>query len=180
MAEKTTHFGRAGEFFAMSELLLRGWNVAVPVVDVGDDVFVVDDNDKTTYRLQVKSAKKNATGTYTFNLSRRQLRELAQIELIYMLLIRDADRWHFLVIPRDELVALRDSFQLPAGTRPRGAPPKNDEDAKTDVLALTVSFDGVTVRGWDADLRGFLNRWPHVLPEIGSGPGTRHGQEGSA
>jgi hypothetical protein len=32
----------------MSELLLRGWNVAVPVVDVGDDVLVVDDNDKTT------------------------------------------------------------------------------------------------------------------------------------
>jgi hypothetical protein len=33
--EKRSHFGRAGEFFAMSELLLRGWNVAVPVVDVG-------------------------------------------------------------------------------------------------------------------------------------------------
>ena len=32
MAEKATHFGRAGEFFAMSELLLRGWNVAIPVV----------------------------------------------------------------------------------------------------------------------------------------------------
>jgi hypothetical protein len=57
MADKTTHFGRAGEFFAMSELLLRGWNVAVPVVDVGDDAFVIDDNDKTTWRLQVKSAE---------------------------------------------------------------------------------------------------------------------------
>lgn len=55
MADKRTHFGRAGEYFAMSELLLRGWNVAVPVVDVGDDVFMIDDNDKTTFRLQVKS-----------------------------------------------------------------------------------------------------------------------------
>jgi hypothetical protein len=45
MSEKKTHFGRAGEYFAMSERLLRGWNVAVPVVDVGDDVFVIDDND---------------------------------------------------------------------------------------------------------------------------------------
>ncbi len=61
MAEKPTHFGRAGEFFAMSELLLRGWNVAVPVVDVGDDVFVIDDNDKTTYRVQVKSATSDAS-----------------------------------------------------------------------------------------------------------------------
>jgi hypothetical protein len=35
MADKTTHFGRAGEYFVISELLLRGWNVAIPVVDVG-------------------------------------------------------------------------------------------------------------------------------------------------
>jgi hypothetical protein len=54
-SDKKTHFGRAGEYFAMSELLLRGWNVAVPVVDVGDDVFIIDDNDKTTHRIQVKA-----------------------------------------------------------------------------------------------------------------------------
>lgn len=50
-SEKKTHFGRAGEYYAMSELLLRGWNVAVPVVDVGDDAFVIDDRDKTTRRV---------------------------------------------------------------------------------------------------------------------------------
>jgi hypothetical protein len=42
MADKKTHFVRAGEYYGMSELLLRGWNVAVPVVDVGDDVFVIE------------------------------------------------------------------------------------------------------------------------------------------
>ena len=36
----------------MTELLLRGWTLAGPVVDVGDDVFVVDDNDKTSCRVQ--------------------------------------------------------------------------------------------------------------------------------
>ena len=55
-SDKKTHFGRAGEYFVMSELLLRGWNVAVPVVDIGDDVFVIDDRDKTTRRVQVKAA----------------------------------------------------------------------------------------------------------------------------
>jgi hypothetical protein len=79
MPDKKTHFGRAGEFFAMSELLLRGWNVAVPVVDVGDDVFVIDDNDKTTWRLQVKSSKVEnlpaGDGVKAkFTLSRAQLR----------------------------------------------------------------------------------------------------------
>jgi hypothetical protein len=76
MADKTTHFGRAGEFFAMSELLLLGWNVAVPVVDIGDDVFVIDDNDKTTYRLQVKSAQPSKKDRWNFSISRAQLRAI--------------------------------------------------------------------------------------------------------
>ena len=29
----------------MAELLLRGWNTTIPEVDVGDDIFVVRDND---------------------------------------------------------------------------------------------------------------------------------------
>ena len=100
MADKTTHFGRAGECFAMSELLLRGWNVAVPVVDVGDDVFVIDDNDKTTWRLQVKSAEgesiPEADGggvTARFALSRVQLRTPQPIELFFMLIIRHEGTW---------------------------------------------------------------------------------------
>ena len=173
MADKTTHFGGAGEFFAMSELLLRGWNVAVPVVDVGDDVFVVDDNDKTTYRLQVKSAE-GASDRYAFNLSRRQLREPHQIELIYMLLMRFGTRWRFLVIPRVDLVELRDVFEQRAGsTRTRGAAPKADVDAKTDGLTLAVSFDGSSTVGWDADLSRFLDQWPNALPQITGGPGAR-------
>ncbi len=61
----------------MSELLLRGWNVAVPVVDVGDDVFVIDDNEKTTRRVQVKSSRIEAQDNApmaSFTLSRAQLR----------------------------------------------------------------------------------------------------------
>lgn len=61
-SSKGSHFGTAGEYFAMSELLLRGWNVAVPVVDVGDDVLIIDDNDKTTFRVQVKSAHATKVG----------------------------------------------------------------------------------------------------------------------
>jgi hypothetical protein len=37
------YFGKAGHLFVMSEFLLRGWNVAIPEVDVGDDIFVVKD-----------------------------------------------------------------------------------------------------------------------------------------
>ena len=33
--------GMSGQFAAMSEFLWRGYNVAIPAVDVGEDIFVV-------------------------------------------------------------------------------------------------------------------------------------------
>jgi hypothetical protein len=38
----------------MSEFLMRGWNVAVPEVDIGDDIFVVRDENGEFVRVQVK------------------------------------------------------------------------------------------------------------------------------
>jgi len=54
--DKRSHLGMAGHFAAMSEFLYRGYNVAVPSVDVGDDVYVVEDGAGTMWRLQVKTA----------------------------------------------------------------------------------------------------------------------------
>ena len=34
--EKKSHLGKAGQLAAMAEFLLRGYNVAIPEVDVGD------------------------------------------------------------------------------------------------------------------------------------------------
>jgi hypothetical protein len=93
----------------MSEVLLRGWNVAVPVVDVGDDVFVIDDNDKRTFRLQVKSCRVDK-GVATFTLSRPQLRATLPIELLYMFMLREESRWRFLLIPRVRLNDLHKEY----------------------------------------------------------------------
>lgn len=40
----------------MAELVSRGYNVAVPEVDIGDDIFVVRDRDGQLSRVQVKTA----------------------------------------------------------------------------------------------------------------------------
>lgn len=173
MSDKTTHFGRAGEYFVMSELLLRGWNVAVPVVDVGDDVFIIDDRDKAIRRVQVKSSTttRDEDGSHQaqFNLSRAQLRGVQPVELYYVLLARLDERWRFLVIPRADLMAIRDT--PPATNRP-GRRAKADADAKGDQLSLTVTFAGDTVTGWGAPLGAWLDRWPEDIWIVQGGPGS--------
>lgn len=180
MADKKTHFGRAGEYYGMSELLLRGWNVAVPVVDVGDDVFVIDDNDKTTWRLQVKSAEAEPIAEADgggvkarFNLSRAQLRTLQQIELFYMLLIRSEGRWRFLVIPRPSLFEIRNAHVAANAEREGpGRRPIGDESATTDGLPLQVVLRAGDATAWGASLGPFLDQWPETLPRVTGGPGT--------
>lgn len=177
MADKKTHFGRAGEFYAMSELLLRGWNVAVPVVDLGDDVFVIDDRDKTTLRVQVKSAEAEVVSKdddrwkASFNLSREQLRTLQEIELYYMFLVRFSAGWKFLWIPRPELLMIRTSM-LQTPRRGPGRPSIADDEAKSDALGLTVTIENDAAWGWSADLRRFFNCWPDALRGVVGGPGT--------
>jgi len=160
-----------------SELLLRGWNVAVPVVDVGDDVFVVDDNDKTTYRLQVKAAEpKQIEGgglVASFLLSRRQLKQVLDIELFFMLLIRDGARWRFLVIPRPELAAIREKAEQNDGQSRPGRALVPDTLAKRDDLNVSIELSGGQATLWGQSLDRFVDQWPDQLPIIVNGPGKR-------
>ena len=48
------YLGKAGHLTVMSEFLMLGWNVAIPEVDIGDDIFVVQDDNGTLRRVQVQ------------------------------------------------------------------------------------------------------------------------------
>jgi len=37
------YLGKAGHLKVMSEFLMLGWNVAIPEVNIDDDIFVVQD-----------------------------------------------------------------------------------------------------------------------------------------
>jgi hypothetical protein len=76
--KQNLYVGHAGQVAVMAEFLLRGWNVALPEVDVGEDMLVVKDETGELWRIQVKTAtaKPLQTGYFAqFNvsLSRRQL-----------------------------------------------------------------------------------------------------------
>ena len=52
MGERNSlYLGRAGQLAVMSEFVARGWNAAIPEVDVGDDILVIRDEDGSFSRM---------------------------------------------------------------------------------------------------------------------------------
>ena len=89
----------------MSEFLMRGWNVAIPEVDIGDDIFVVQDNDGTLRRVQVKtstSTPKKEGYSGQFSISLKNLKKVTNILVHYIFLVRHNDAWSLPVIIRQD------------------------------------------------------------------------------
>ncbi len=89
----------------MSEFLTRGWNVAIPEVDIGDDIFVVQDDNGTLRRVQVKTStstirQSNFSGQ--FNVPLNQLKNIANIPIYYVFIVRHNDRWTKPIIIRQD------------------------------------------------------------------------------
>lgn len=87
------YIGGAGEFHVMAEFLARGYNVAVPRIDIGDDVLVIKDDQHEIRRVQVKTARADKTGAFQFEVSREQLETFDPVALWYVFQARRPDRW---------------------------------------------------------------------------------------
>ncbi len=172
--------GMSGQFAAMSEFLWRGYNVAIPAVDVGEDIFVVEAAQGVLRRVQVKTAGTGTvaggTKTVQFNLSRSQLNlQPGGSDLFFMLLARwdDVDAkipWRFLLLRSEEISQLR--LTPPPGPPRRGPPPLADGDAKTDVLKMNVAFSATNAVAWGHSLAEFLDKWSKDWP-VGSAAVSR-------
>lgn len=191
---KNTHKGRAAEYFAMSQLLLRGWNVSVPVVDVGDDVLIIDDRKKLTHRMQVRSStasplgpqqrdklvtKVDNVGSFlcvTFQLSREQLRvDPPTSKLFYFLLTRSegSTAWTFFVISRARMAEVKDELEAPGRPKGRGRPRLPDEMTEGTNCSFTILYNEKFAYCGEIPFTPHLNQWPDELPQINDGPGTR-------
>jgi hypothetical protein len=101
---KDSFTGRSGQLAVMAEFLIRQMNVAIPEVDVGDDIIVVrEENDEIT-RVQVKTAnaqERRRAGTFyaQFSVPFGQL-EKGPPKLVYAFVVRRSRRWEEFVIVR--------------------------------------------------------------------------------
>lgn len=113
MTKKFNHYlGKAGHLNVMSEFLILGWNVAIPEVDIGDDIFVVQDDNGTLRRVQVKtstSTSRRDSFSAQFRVSVKNLRNISNILVHYIFIVRHKDEWTKPVIIRQDY--LLDHFE---------------------------------------------------------------------
>ncbi len=154
--KQSLYIGRAGQMAVMAEFLWRGWNVAVPEVDVGDDVFVVKDEGGDLWRVQVKTATAQPQWqgySAQFSLSLDQLEEPRAPDLVYVFAIRGSMSWEpFIVIDRKTL--WQEHREHGVGSASRGN------------LILRFTVQNVEMRCSNRDFTAYRNdwsRWPVLV-----------------
>ena len=143
------YLGKAGQLSAMSSFLARGWNVATPEVDVGDDLFVIEDKKGIFFRVQVKTAQateRNNGYSAQFNLPLNQLLQSIDPEIFYVLVVfKDNESLAKIVIRRDWLSTIfRD---------------KNIGSIHENSLMLYFSFQDKKVLCSNIDFTNYLNNF---------------------
>lgn len=99
------YLGKAGHLTVMSEFLMLGWNVAIPEVDIGDDIFVVQDDSGTLRKVQVKtstSTSRKSSYSGQFSVSVKNLQSISNILVHYIFIVRHLDEWSKPVIIRQD------------------------------------------------------------------------------
>jgi hypothetical protein len=166
MTTQRNYTGYSGQMAVMSELLFRKCNAAVPVIDVGMDVFAFRDDRQEVARIQVKAAQgipyqKGGGYRAQFNIPLNQLGPPDEPSLYYVLAVRLEEQWvSFLVIGR---LRLKEYWK---GDRPFGI-----ENPKAGELALQIKYrpnaddpDKLTVRCGDVELDSYLDAWEQLPP----------------
>lgn len=121
-SRQNPYIGTAGQLAVMSELALRGYNVALPTIDKGDDVFVVNDHTRQLWRIQVKTATMQRQNFYQVVILERQIRRAVKhssdtdTDLHFVFAIRREEQsreqetsrdrcehWRFVVLTREQL-----------------------------------------------------------------------------
>jgi hypothetical protein len=163
MTVQRNYVGQGGQQAFVAELLFRGCNAAMPLVDRGLDVFAFLDDSEEIARVQVKTGtadryKRGDGYSVQFGIPLKQLNADDRPRLFYGLVVRlDAHVVDFFILSRKQLYALwKGRSRL--GT-------SDDEN-----LVLTLQCREHVISG-EVDLTEFRNAW-HLLPPFQTPAGT--------
>lgn len=148
------YLGKAGHLAVMSELAFLGYNVATPEVDIGDDVFAVNDLTGALYRIQVKTStatRQSVSNRCTFSLRMDQLRTPQNPELHYAFVTKISSHWHYVIISRAVLYHLQGSGL--------GSIANLQNNRQSLTVNITFHDDGRVMAGRDHDLSRYYNNW---------------------
>jgi hypothetical protein len=151
------YIGRSGQLVVLAEFLRRGYNAAVPEIDMGEDIFVIEDATGRLSRIQVKSAMgKGTKNIYAiFGVSRRQLQTRREPDLWYVFTVFHGGLWReFLIIPRKELLRLHE----------REGAGRTFKWRET-LVTFYIAFHKDDVRCGGVSLQKYRNNWS-AWPEI--------------
>ena len=98
--------GKAGHLAVMSEFAFRGYNVAMPEIDLGDDVFVVNDKTGSLWRIQVKTSRSRVqkkSEAFQFRIRDTAITTPQSPDLHFVFVMRSATGWRYLVLQRSVL-----------------------------------------------------------------------------
>lgn len=153
------YLGRAGHLVAMAELLVRGYNVAIPEIDDGDDIFVVHDSTGELHRVQIKTASpkrlyRDGSGfSAQFNVGLAQLERPRRPDLQYIFVARHQGRWMaWLLAARDELYSLFRARRLGS--------------VAGDRVIFTIAFRSDSTHANGLDLTPHRDAWDHYWPAL--------------
>lgn len=157
MSKQNPYTGRGGQFAVMAEFVVRGYNVAIPEIDIRDDIFVVKDSTGNQSRIQVKTAigkpqKKNNCFSAQFNIAYAHLELARKPDITYVFVVRVSEQWReFILIPRQELYDMREVNRIGTLTK----------DAKTGKqhLVITLAFSPNDVACSKQSLQQYRNCW---------------------
>lgn len=109
----STHYtGKAGQFAVMAELARRGYNVSIPEIDRGDDVFVLNDTTGHVDRIQVKTstgkllARQAGACRCQFSVRTEHVNNAGRGGTHYAFVCAFRGSWRFLVMERGVLAHL--------------------------------------------------------------------------
>ena len=97
----SANVGLAGQAAVMSEFAFRGYNVAIPEIDKGDDVFVVRHDTGKMWRMQVKTAqgKKQYNKIYfSFRVKESAIHAPSAVADYFIFVMRQGLQWRFAII----------------------------------------------------------------------------------